>query len=133
MTSGCERSTIMGMWKFRLGKTGWARIFRNMELRISETAFGGFGGEGEKRVVITPSADDLQSKRRALYPQWNGDGGHSQRRPRCVVGGIAGCVESEGRRAGGRRTEEERVVVEDAAELPAYGGDMGEGCAILLV
>src|SRR5437879_4790289 len=28
MISGWERSTIIGMWKFRFTKTGWARIFR---------------------------------------------------------------------------------------------------------
>jgi hypothetical protein len=28
MIRGWERSTIIGMWKFKFTKTGWARIFR---------------------------------------------------------------------------------------------------------
>ena len=34
ITSGCERSTIIGMWKLRCGNTGWARIFRNISAGI---------------------------------------------------------------------------------------------------
>src|ERR1700704_4914389 len=35
MTRGCERSTIIGMWKFKVVKTGWARIFRYIGIQDS--------------------------------------------------------------------------------------------------
>src|SRR5262245_41314518 len=36
MMSGCERSTIIGMWKFRLVKTGWARICKYINFQNSK-------------------------------------------------------------------------------------------------
>src|SRR3954470_13931705 len=40
MTSGCERSTIIGMWKLRFVNTGWARIFRYIKTQDSRASTG---------------------------------------------------------------------------------------------
>src|ERR1700733_6588155 len=50
MTSGCERSTTIGMWKFRFAKTGCARIFRN----IDTSGYQSGSDEQSVRIRIAP-------------------------------------------------------------------------------
>src|ERR1039458_9667557 len=50
MISGCERSTIIGMWKFRLGKTGWPRILRYIAHQDSRS--GVFDGTPFERISM---------------------------------------------------------------------------------
>src|SRR4051794_2445323 len=37
---GCDKSTIIGIWKFKLTKIGWARILRYIGFSISSKTWG---------------------------------------------------------------------------------------------